>query len=359
MRAPPLLLLALCALSACATAAPRYAVQEEGLEEVFARVQDSVVTIYTLGRTGVTDSAGQVATEGGVGSGVLIDGEGRILTAAHVVQTADLVAVEFAGGEPLEARVLGTVPLADVAMIQLTGPVPAGIRPAQLGDSGAARVASRVFVVGAPLGISHTLTVGYLSARRKVPSLVGVGFDVEVFQTDAAINQGNSGGPLFDMQGRVIGLVSYIVSQSGGSEGLGFAVTSNTARTLLLERGLFWSGMDYVVLAGPFASALNLPAGQAGLLVQRVAQGSACDRLGLRGGSIPASIEGVDLLLGGDIVLEAFGVRIGDPEGLPRILAAAGALEPESTVEVVVLRGGERLTLRARASEVAPQGAGG
>jgi len=352
-------LLALAGMTSCAAAAPRYVVQEESLEDVFARVQGAVVTIYTVGRTGITDASGQVATEGGVGSGVLIDAEGRILTAAHVVQTADLVAVEFAGSEPIEARVLGSVPLADVAMIQLTAPVPAGIQPVPLGDSDAARVASRVFVVGAPLGISHTLTVGYLSARRSTPSLLGTEFQVEVFQTDAAINQGNSGGPMFDQEGNVIGLVSYIVSQTGGSEGLGFAVTSNTARRLLLERSLFWSGMDYVIVAGPLARALNLPEGRAGLLIQRVAQGSGSERLGIRGGSIAASIEGIDVLLGGDVVLEAFGARIDEPGGLERILAATGALQPDSTVEVVVLRDGELLTLAGAVAELVSGSAGG
>ena len=112
---------------------------------------------------------------------------------------------------------------------------PTGAKPAPLGDSDRAEVGDQIFIVGAPLGISYSLTVGYISARRETDDLFGGFLPTEQFQTDAAINEGNSGGPMFNMKGEVIGIVSYIISQSGGFEGLGFVITSNMAKRLLLD----------------------------------------------------------------------------------------------------------------------------
>jgi S1-C subfamily serine protease len=147
------------------------------------------------------------------------------------------------------------------------------------------QIGEQVFVVGAPLGITHTLTVGHLSARHKPNATFSGMLTAEFFQTDAAINRGNSGGPMFDLKGEVIGIVSSILSQSGGSDGLGFAATSNIARRLLLDEPSVWSGLDGYLLIGEAARAFNLPVGfEAGLLVQRVALGSPADQLGVRGG---------------------------------------------------------------------------
>jgi serine protease Do len=341
-------------LVAC-TAAPGRAAQEGGLEDVFERVQDSVVTVYTAGRTGVVAQDGRSATAEGIGSGTLIDEAGHVLTASHVVQTADVVAVEFRGGERVEARVLRTLPSVDLALLQLTGAVPAGVRPVELGDSDAMRVAARVFVVGAPLGVGHTLTVGHLSARRNTPSLIGMGDEVEVLQTDAAINQGNSGGPLFNMAGEVVGVVSYIVSDSGSSAGLGFAVSANTVRELLLERPAFWTGVDFVALAGDWARAFNVPDGRPGLLIQRVANGSAGARLGLRGSSLPVEVGGRRLLIGGDVVLSVAGVEVGGPGSVRRVGAAIDGLGPEAELVVLVLRDGRELRLSAPMAELLQQ----
>ena len=220
-----------------------------------------------------------------------------------------------------------------------------------LGDSNAARVAERVFVVGAPLGISHTLTVGYLSARRMGPSLIGAG-EVEVLQTDAAINHGNSGGPLFNMAGEVIGVVSFILSESGGSAGLGFAISSRTAREQLLDRPAFWTGVDWVTLAGEWAKAFNLPDGRTGLLLQRVAQGSAGARLGLRGSSVPIEAGGRPLLIGGDVVLEVAGIDVGSEEAVARIGAALDGLASDAELVVRILRDGRERTLKARMGEL-------
>ena len=341
----------------CATAggaSVRSSAQELSVEEAFDRVRGSVVTIHTVGRTGLLDVAGQVVTEQGIGSGVLVSRDGRILTAAHVVQTADAVKVEFLDGTKLSAHVVGSVPFGDVALLQLDGTPPEAAVVAPIGDSERVRIGSRAFVVGAPLGISHTLTVGHISARRSSSSDQLGGLDVEVFQTDAAINKGNSGGPLFDMHGEVIGIVSYIVSQTGGYEGLGFAITSDTVKRLLLDRSPFWSGMVYVALAGPYAASLNLPGGRPGLLVQRVAKDSPGERLGLRGGTIPATIAGQELLLGGDVVLEAFGWSLAGPKNLERILTRFGELTPGDTLRVRILRAGKEIELAEKIDVLMP-----
>ena len=334
------------ALTACATPAT-FAVQDAGsLEDVYGRVHGAVVTLHTK-TTGVSfEVPGMAVTEEGVGSGTLISAT-QVLTAAHVVQTADKVAVQFFDGTLVPARVVSSDPLADLALVELLGQPPAEVRPVGLGDSSRARIGSPVFVVGAPLGISHTLTVGVLSARRLAPSLLGDAARVEVFQTDAAINPGNSGGPLFDMDGHVIGVVSYIVSQSGGHEGLGFAVTSDTARQRLLERMPLWTGMDFVLLRERSSQILNLPDGRPGLLVQHVAEGSPAQRLGLRGGDVPATVGGHAMLLGGDVILEVLGVEVTGLGSSREVKERVQALGREEQLTLTVLRGGRLVRLRA------------
>jgi S1-C subfamily serine protease len=247
----------------------------------------------------------------GIGSGVLVSSDGKVLTAAHVVQTAEKIQVRFQGGQKVDARVLGTEPAADIALLQVDR-VPSDAVVAKVGDSDDAQVGDPVFVVGAPFGASHTLTVGHLSARRK-PDKVVSGFETfEVLQTDAAINPGNSGGPLFDMNGEVIGIASYIISKSGGFQGLGFAVSSNMARKLLLEGRPMWSGLEGEMLEGTLARLLNLPQ-EAGILVLKVAKDSPAAKLGLKGGFVTVTLpDGQELVLGGDVVLEVQGIRISD-----------------------------------------------
>ena len=341
--------------SACSSVERRHSIGDDlPIVDVFARVHGSVVTLHTI-ETGPSLSAGgQVSSETGVGSGTLISAEGEILTAAHVVQTVDAVVVEFFDGTSVTGRVVSSDPVSDLALVKLDGPVPRGIKPAPLGDTQRVRVGQRVFVIGAPLGVSHTLTVGVLSAHRRVPTFAGnEGIMIEVFQTDAAVNPGNSGGPLFDMSGHVIGVVSYIISKSGGSEGLGFAVTSKTVRERLLNRSPMWTGITFVPLQGRLAEILNLPKGSGGWLVQRVVANSPGDRLGLRGGDVPAKIAEQALLLGGDVLLEVHGQSLSDPKQLEALRARLRALGPEDELHVTVLRAGERVTLKRRCGDLA------
>jgi S1-C subfamily serine protease len=325
-------------------AAARAPSSAENPAQAFQKVSEAVVVVRTTTVAVSNRSSGRPVSIEGLGSGVLVSADGKVVTAAHVVQTADKVMVEFADHGPIAAEIIASEPAADVALLQLER-VPEGVRPAKLGDSDKAQIGEQVFVIGAPFGISHTLTVGHLSARRKPNAAFSGMFAAEFFQTDAAINGGNSGGPMFSLNGEVIGIVSHILSQSGGSDGLGFAVTSNVARRLLLDEPSVWSGLHGYLLAGPVARAFNLPVGlSAGLLVQRVASGSLAEQLGVRGGAFVAALGDEEFLLGGDVILAVEGIAIGGPEAYESIrrrmieLRAAGGM-----VHVTLLRGGEVL----------------
>jgi len=323
------------------------ALRAETLPELYKRVDGSVVVIKTHEK-GLAPSreGGQPVSIAGLGSGVLISADGKILTAAHVVQAADSVVVEFVGGERIDADVISSQPVADVALLQLKKPPPRnGTTVAVLGDSEAAQVGDEVFIVGAPRGIAHTLTVGHISARRKpTASFSGMSM-AEFFQTDAAINQGNSGGPMFSMKGEVVGIVSYIVSETGGSEGLGFVVTSKTARELMLERQSFWSGVDAYLVSGDMARVFNIPAPGSGLLVQRVAENSPAAAIGIQPGLFRATIGDEELIVGGDIILAVGGVSLSGPGAYERIRKVMDETAPGDKVKVTILRKGEVIEL--------------
>jgi S1-C subfamily serine protease len=319
----------------------------KSLREVFKQVDPSVVVVETNSHRVVTGPRMQLATLPGLGSGVLISADGKVMTAAHVVQTADEIKVQFKNGEVSTATVLTSDPAADVALLQLAQ-VPPGVAVARLGDSDEAEVGDEVFVVGAPLGMSHTLTVGHISARRKLNTMFGDMSRAEFFQTDAAINQGNSGGPMFNMAGEVVGVVSHIISKSGAFEGLGFVVTSNLARRLLLNQNRFWSGVESFMLSGDLARVFNLPQ-SAGMLVQRIALNSPAAQLGLKAGTMAAVIEGDPLIVGGDIILEVQGIPItGDGAGQLVIRDRLSRLRQGDVITVILWRNGRKEELTAK-----------
>ena len=339
-------LLALCAISNTTNA--------QELRDAFRHVNQSVVIVKTK-RIELAPSPDEpMAIVDGLGSGVLISSDGKILTAAHVVQTVDVAMVEFSNGQAISARVIGSDVQSDVALLQLKE-MPKGITPSTLGDSDKVEVGDQIFVIGAPYGISQTLSVGHLSGRHRMdPNNQSTA--VEFLQTDAAINTGNSGGPMFDMQGNVIGIVSSIMSRTGGSEGLAFATAANTAKQLLLERKPFWSGIDGLVVTGAMAKALNLPQA-AGFLVQRIGDGSIGSQLGINPGNLRATIRGMDILLGGDVILSVNNIAIADPtsgqslgnltsdENYEKIYNSVAALRPGDPLVVTVFREGKVLKL--------------
>ena len=277
------------------------------------------------------------------GSGVLISADGKVMTAAHVVHSMDEISVEFLGGETVSAKVVASEPAADLSLLQLER-VPPGAKVSPLADSDPIRVGDPVVIVGAPYGLSYSLSAGLISARWGPNTVYKTMPLAEFFQTSATINTGNSGGPMFNMNGEVIGIVSHNISKSGGSEGLGFVVTSNTAKKLLLEKRSVWGGLEGQMLSDQLADILNLPPGATGYLIKTVAKGSPADAAGMRGGTILATIGGEQIVLGGDIMLSVEGI----PAGAANIIKIRDLLAtkaPGSPFKATVLRAGRVLEL--------------
>jgi serine protease Do len=312
---------------------------------LFERASQSVVVVRTVEKTlAPVPSMGLVSARG-LGSGTIISSDRSVLTAAHVVQTADRVGVELQDGRLFMARVVASSPRGDVALLQMESP-PRDLVPARIGDSDSLRTGDEVMVIGAPYGLGYTLSVGHVSGRL-TPRQTVSGVPLEFIQTDAHISQGNSGGPMFNLRGEVVGIVSWMLTQSGGYEGLGFAVSANVAKRLLASRGSFWTGVEGVLLTGELARVLNVPQ-PAGLLIQRVAAGSPGAALGLEAGTLPVRVEEQVLLLGGDIVLEIAGIQVSDSAGTEdRIDQHLRAQPAGSPITVRVLRDGRTVTLTA------------
>lgn len=318
--------------------------QAQDLREVFKRVNPSVVVIHTQQRLTVQNALETAEQLASLGSGLLISEDGKVLTAAHVVQSADKIEAEFLGGERVSARVIAAAPFADVALLQLER-VPPGAPVAKLADSNNAEIGEMIFAVGAPYGAKHSLAVGWLSARRTTTNVFENLTALEVFQVDIALYEGNSGGPVFNMQGEVIGLVSHALIKEEGEKGPSFAVTSNIARRLMLEEKRIWMGVEALMVEGPLAASLNLPY-PAGMLVQTVAEGSLGSRLGLQEGLLKIVVENQPMLIGGDVIVEILGQPIRPSqmafEALQRRLDQLRAGDP---LKVKVMRAGRELEL--------------
>lgn len=319
---------------------------QEDLTQLYERVHKAVVTIYSSSQEVVNQGArrGTVTVEG-LGSGFMISGK-RIITAAHVVQSADNIAVEFVDKERIPAKVISIYKNADVALIELAyTKKDAVIVP--MGDSDAMKIGSKIFVIGAPFGLQQSLSSGYLSGRLGGDRQISNAFtSIEFFQTDASINTGNSGGPMFNMKGEVIGIVSYILSKSGGFEGLGFAATSNVAKELLIDRSPFYLGIDGIALNGELAGIFNLPQ-SAGFLVQKVVFLSPAGMMGIKGGDYKGTIEGQEIILGGDIILAIDDINF-SAKTLDTISDQFNSMKEGDSFTLKIMRRGKVMTLTGR-----------
>jgi S1-C subfamily serine protease len=273
--------------------------------------------------------------------------DGRVLTAAHVVHAMDDILVEFLGGEQIPARVIASEPAADLSLLKLVH-LPKVAQPARIGDSDKVRVGQLVLVIGAPYGLSHSFSAGWISARwppntayRNMPL-------AEFFQTTATINTGNSGGPMFNMAGEVVGIVSHNISRSGGSEGLGFVVTMKSVRYFLMDREWAWIGLEGLVVTDELAEVFNVPGGS-GLLVSVVPKGSPAWNMGILGGDRLATIGGQEIVVRGDIVLSMAGIPIKSEADLPRIRAKIGTMSTGEPFKASILRAGEVMELTGKA----------
>jgi len=279
---------------------------DEDLQELAERVGPAVVTVEVIGLTTVQDpntrQTSYIAKEQGVGSGIVIDPSGYILTNAHVVEHATSVSVRVflhrnkrVGGiedaERFSAKILGRDTLTDLALLK----VEASDLPAlKLADSDRVHVGQLALAFGSPLGLENTVTMGVISStQRQLNSATPVVY----LQTDAAINPGNSGGPLVDVHGEVIGMNTLIVSQSGGSEGVGFSIPSNTIQLVyeqLRAHGHVRRGFIGIIARGitpTLAGGLGLPV-QSGVILEEVVPNSSAERSGLHPGDILLDVDG-------------------------------------------------------------------
>jgi S1-C subfamily serine protease len=277
------------------------------------------------------------------GSGFLIDNEGHIVTNNHVVEGATKVEVRLGSSDTEhEAEVVGADPATDVALLKID--VPADQQhPLELGNSAKVQVGDPVVAIGNPFGLDRTVTAGIVSAlQRQIQAPNGFSIS-HVIQTDAAINPGNSGGPLIDTEGKVIGINSQI--QTGGSGdgnvGIGFAVPINTAREVVEQIEAHGTVEHaYIGISGgsvtpAMAKALKLPV-EKGVLVNEVVKGSPADKAGVEGGDTEATIEGVKVNLGGDIITEVDGKPINSMED---VINAVNSAQPGDKMELTLLRG--------------------
>ncbi len=310
--------------------------QNTDFADLYEKHSASVVTIYTAT---LSNKQGKPSAARGVGSGVVIEND-QILTAAHVVDDANIIEVLFTDGQRIRAKVISSLEASDVALLQLDKPHP-NPTVAVLADSDEARIGSKVFIIGSPFGISQTLSVGHLSGRMDRGVLAG-GTSIEFLQTDTAINQGNSGGPMFNTDGEVIGVVSFILTKSGGFDGIGFATSSNTAKQALMESSGVLAGFEGIMLDERIAALLNFPG--PGMLVQRVVDDSIVGEAGLKAGSIPAQIGEHNLLLGGDFILEINGVVCRTPHDFDLVKTSTLSLDEEAYA-ISVFRNGEVVEL--------------
>jgi S1-C subfamily serine protease len=276
------------------------------------------------------------------GTGFVIDRDGDILTNYHVVENATEVTVGFDDNRVVPAKVLGTDPTNDLALLKVDASA-VKLTPLQLGDSATAEVGDPVLAIGNPFGLDRTLTTGVVSALQRQITAPN-GFTIQhVIQTDAPINPGNSGGPLLDAAGRVIGINSQILTggSGNGNVGIGFAVPINTAKKLLpqLKRSgavvHAYLGITGVTIDASLAD-LQLKVSR-GVLVERVEPDGPSAKAGLHGGTIASQLGGQQIMLGGDVISSFDGHRI---DAMDDLTGQIAKLKPGVHVTLGILRGG-------------------
>jgi serine protease Do len=268
-----------------------------------------------------------------LGSGFVIDPDGFIVTNNHVIENADAITVIMHDNQEYKAKLIGTDEKTDLALLKIeTGkPLPF----VAWGDSDAMRIGDWILAIGNPFGLGGTVTAGIVSARQRD---INAGPYDDFLQTDASINRGNSGGPMFNMDGQVVGINSAIYSPSGGSVGIGFAIPSNLAKPIIDQirqyghprRG--WIGVRIQSVSAELAEGLHLPDAKGALIASVTASG-------------PAEQAGIQQ---GDVVLKFDGKDVSEMRGLPRIVAETPVAK---TVEVVVWRKGKQISITAKVGE--------
>jgi S1-C subfamily serine protease len=291
------------------------------------------------------------------GSGFVIDSDGHIVTNDHVVENADSVSVRFWNGNTYDASVVGTDPSTDLAVIKVDAPSSI-LHPVRLGDSSSVQVGDPVVAIGSPFGLEETVTSGIVSAlHRQIEALNQFTIN-DTIQTDAAINHGNSGGPLFNAAGQVIGVNSQIAGQTGANVGIGFAIPSDTVRSIadtLISSGKVehaYLGVSVQEIPATVAHDLNLTEG---VETTDVKSGTPAQKAGLKGATGKKMVQGTQYATGGDVITAIDGQKVKTSEG---VQLAIDAHHPGDTIEITYWRKGETKTvsvkLATRPAQITP-----
>ena len=303
------------------------------LTQLYNRTKNSVVLISV-----------RTASGGGTGSGFVYDKEGRIITNNHVVKDATRIEVYFLNGRVTEATLVGTDPYSDMAVIDVNIPAE-DLIPVKLGRSSDLLVGEYVVAIGNPFGLANTMTMGIVSALGRQSSAPGNYVIVDVIQTDAAINPGNSGGPLLNLRGEVVGMNTWILSDTGQFSGIGFAVPSETIlREIdsLIEVGTYQHPLIGVTgrqVTPALAEAMNMDRDTRGTLVVSVTVDGPAAAAGLKGGNRQVTVDGVVISVGGDIIIGADGRTMNSFYDL--IYYVESNKRPGDVVRLTIIRDGE------------------
>ncbi len=313
--------------------------------QIYRNTHRGVVEI-TVGSTEVDPFGGEQQQQG-QGSGFVIDSKGHIVTNHHVVNDADSVWVRFWNGARYQAEVVGTDASTDLAVIKVDAP-DSVLHPVTLAASSAVQVGDTVFALGSPFGLEESFTGGIVSAvHRQIQAINGFNINDSI-QTDAAINHGNSGGPLLNSSGRVIGVNAQIRSDGGGSDGVGFAIPSDTVRTIaqqLIGSGEVehaYLGVEIQDVPASVADDLDLVAGVQIAEFPNLDARTPAQKAGLRAATGQKTVDGEPYSTGGDVITEIDGQKITSSDDLQR---AIDAKQPGDTISVTYWRNGDSKTV--------------
>jgi S1-C subfamily serine protease len=313
------------------------------VSQVYEKAYKSVVEI-TSSLSQASPMGGEQQAQG-QGSGFVFDAQGHIVTNQHVVDGAQTVSVRFWDGSTYDATVVGTDPSTDLAVIKVDAPADV-LQPVALGDSTQLTVGEPVVAIGSPFGLEETLTSGVVSALNREMTSPNNFTISNSIQTDAAINHGNSGGPLLNGAGEVIGVNAQIRSDSGGSDGIGFAIPSSTVASIvpqIIASGSVehaYLGVGVATLPSSVSEELGLPAG---VMVTDVRQGSAAAEAGLRAAGGSAMVDGQSYPTGGDVITAVDGTAVTTGAELQ---AAVDAKKPGDTISLTYTRDGASTTVQ-------------
>jgi S1-C subfamily serine protease len=328
------------------------------INEIFRRDAPGVVQVTStqIVRTNVDPFFGfglpQTEEQKALGSGFVIDKAGHVVTNYHVVAGAKTVEVSFSNSDNMKARVVGSDPSTDIAVLQVNARSRA-LTPLAFGNSDRVRVGDSVVAIGNPLGYDRSVTAGIVSAVQRAISAPNQYPIDHVIQTDAPINHGNSGGPLINSRGQVIGVNAQIATGNTGADGnigIGFAIPINTVRTVvaqLIRKGKVehaFIGITAKPVSPEIARLFRLPA-QHGLLVASVQPGSGAAAAGLRAGTQTAVVSGDSWPIGGDLIVSADGIPLSSIDQLRDLIAAK---EPGQSISLDVYRGTKKLTIEVK-----------